>query len=510
MSGLGDLLQKAAGLGLAGVKGAAQIAGRGLGIAPAEQQTGMFGSPAQYQDAGLGDYAFSQNPIGNVLLRAQNAIGSSEGRGMGAASGGLSQQRAAGNEQRLKAFQQGTELLTQFDAIRDRASPEDYERIDGLLRKRFAEVAGGKSGEADEFYDTFMSGRSGHTAALLQMAQNDPGAQQIIASGGGMGDLRKYFTSPEKLKEALDLADQKALPEIRTRIQEALTSSDPALREKIEKVRQPGGGLTLEGVLQAAPDLLGAAQRATAYRHDSELTDLNLTATPEILKRREAGSNSDLRRQEDAAKEHQKHLDDMELQALRNKGLADRPAKPKAPGRIMQYQWQAARYANRMKSADAVFEKLLGQGYDRTSIRAGAESMLPNAARSSERQQQDQAERDFVNAVLRDESGAVISQGEFDSARKQYFPVIGDSLDTVKQKAANRQRVIDNMRTEAGDAWDRMQSGQPPAEEPPAPAAPGLGQVKMRFTDAAGKSVDKMVPAADIAKWETAGGVRVP
>lgn len=310
MSGLGDILQKAAGLGLAGAQGLGQVAQRGLGLA-APPAPGMFGAPAQGQDAGLSDYDFSQNPLGNLLMRAQNAIAGSQGQS--SVSGQLRQQRTAGNDQRLKAFAQGTELLQQFDAIRDKASPADYERIDGLLKKRFAEVAGGKAGEADEFYDTFMMGRAGHTAGLLELAKNDPGAQQIIAAGGGMGELRKYFTSPEKLKEAIDLYDQKTLPEIRTRILEAKGSTDPSARERLDALLQPGGGLTLEGIQQAFPDLLSAQQWAAAHRHDSELTDLNLTATPEILKRREAGMNSDLRRKEETEKLSQMQRNAIEL-----------------------------------------------------------------------------------------------------------------------------------------------------------------------------------------------------
>lgn len=56
-------------------------------------------------------------------------------------------------------------------------------------------------------------------------------------------------------------------------------------------------------------------------------------------------------------------------------------------------------------------------------------------------QQYEQAKRNFVNAVLRRESGAVISDEEFSNAEKQYFPAPGDAKETIDQKRANRELV---------------------------------------------------------------------
>lgn len=63
-----------------------------------------------------------------------------------------------------------------------------------------------------------------------------------------------------------------------------------------------------------------------------------------------------------------------------------------------------------------------------------------------------QAQRDFVNAVLRKESGASISSSEFDQARKQYFPQPGDTPETIKQKRDNRAIAIKGIETAAGPA----------------------------------------------------------
>jgi hypothetical protein len=58
-------------------------------------------------------------------------------------------------------------------------------------------------------------------------------------------------------------------------------------------------------------------------------------------------------------------------------------------------------------------------------------------------QQITQAQRDFINAVLRRESGAAISPQEFDNAALQYFPQPGDDPDTVSQKLANQRTQLE-------------------------------------------------------------------
>lgn len=46
----------------------------------------------------------------------------------------------------------------------------------------------------------------------------------------------------------------------------------------------------------------------------------------------------------------------------------------------------------------------------------------PNWMKTDDRQVFEQSKRNFVNSVLRNESGAVISDTEFANADKQYFP----------------------------------------------------------------------------------------
>lgn len=107
-------------------------------------------------------------------------------------------------------------------------------------------------------------------------------------------------------------------------------------------------------------------------------------------------------------------------------------------------QSNALLFGSRMKTADKVLEQLSSEGTT-TSIPG---SRLPiigsgiTALSSDNRQMLDQAKRDFMTAVLRRESGAAISDGEFGTADKQYFPQPGDGPRVIAQKAANRKLAI--------------------------------------------------------------------
>lgn len=113
-------------------------------------------------------------------------------------------------------------------------------------------------------------------------------------------------------------------------------------------------------------------------------------------------------------------------------------------------QTQIQGYADRTLQSESILSSL-GSKFASGSLGnvIASSGAFPNLLKSSDRQQYDQAQRDFVNAVLRRESGAAISQSEFDSASKQYFPQPGDAPATIAQKAANRQTVINNLYQQA-------------------------------------------------------------
>lgn len=84
-----------------------------------------------------------------------------------------------------------------------------------------------------------------------------------------------------------------------------------------------------------------------------------------------------------------------------------------------------------------------------------------NFALNPQQQKFFQAERNFINAVLRRESGAVISPDEFSNARKQYIPQPGDSDGVLEQKRRNRETVLRSLSRDAGPSY------QPVIDLPP-------------------------------------------
>lgn len=90
--------------------------------------------------------------------------------------------------------------------------------------------------------------------------------------------------------------------------------------------------------------------------------------------------------------------------------------------------------------------------------KANAPFGIGNYLATPDYQRFDQAQRNFVNAVLRKESGAVISESEFDNAAKQYFPQPGDGPEKLALKAQNRATAINAMKRTAAAALS--QGGQ--------------------------------------------------
>jgi|GEM_PF-6249812 len=125
---------------------------------------------------------------------------------------------------------------------------------------------------------------------------------------------------------------------------------------------------------------------------------------------------------------------------------------PKIDKPLTESQANANLFGTRMQQADKLINGLISKGVTTPSlIKQGVEGIplignslgrSANFIASPVQQQMEQAQRDFLNAVLRKESGAAISAGEFDSGAKQYFPQPGDSKEVIAQKAQNRQLAI--------------------------------------------------------------------
>lgn len=133
---------------------------------------------------------------------------------------------------------------------------------------------------------------------------------------------------------------------------------------------------------------------------------------------------------------------------------------------MTESQGKAAGMLHRADAANNILNGLEEQGaMNRGIIKQGVEkvplvgeglamgvNMLPSSmgGPSPKQQQVEQARRDFVNAALRVESGAAISNSEFQNAEKQYFPMPGDSKEVLAQKRKNRETELEALRLQAG------------------------------------------------------------
>jgi hypothetical protein len=125
-------------------------------------------------------------------------------------------------------------------------------------------------------------------------------------------------------------------------------------------------------------------------------------------------------------------------------GMTGAPNNPYLPaGQMNESQSKDALYANRMLASEKVLRTVEESGTSWVERAKGAISDKTGYnLRGDDFQKFDQAKRDFINATLRRESGAVISPSEFDNADKQYFPVPGDTKELLAQKRANRAEAI--------------------------------------------------------------------
>lgn len=122
-------------------------------------------------------------------------------------------------------------------------------------------------------------------------------------------------------------------------------------------------------------------------------------------------------------------------------------------------QSQAGTFASRMEQAENFFGK-----EDLKVFSSFTGGLIPERMKSAERKQFEQAEKNFITAVLRRESGAAISAEEFKDARQVYIPQVGDDAETLAQKALARRTVFQGMVNESVGAYEQLGGTVQPAQ----------------------------------------------
>jgi hypothetical protein len=133
-------------------------------------------------------------------------------------------------------------------------------------------------------------------------------------------------------------------------------------------------------------------------------------------------------------------------------GTTREQAKGKSPAK--ESQQVTANYASRIKQSNDQLNGIEDQFADQWALTNWAADKMWNSLKSNDRQAMDQSKRNFINAVLRRESGAVITDPEFANANQQYFVQPGDGKKVIEQKRQNRNLVQRNFIKASGNAYE--------------------------------------------------------
>ena len=124
-----------------------------------------------------------------------------------------------------------------------------------------------------------------------------------------------------------------------------------------------------------------------------------------------------------------------------------------------QNQNTNATFGSRMLYNEGIIRNVYAEGYkltieDLTRISAMNRLGLGTLGVDPLARQYHVAAQNWVAAQLRNESGAAIAPNEYADALLQYFPVVGDDLDTLDQKRALREASVRGMINSSGGAFE--------------------------------------------------------
>lgn len=117
---------------------------------------------------------------------------------------------------------------------------------------------------------------------------------------------------------------------------------------------------------------------------------------------------------------------------------------------LTEFQGKSVTFGTRAAQAHNILNSLEDTTDPLAVVTNQKGGILTNWMMPANVQRVDQAQRDFINANLRQESGATIQAPEFENARRQYFPQPGDTPEVIAQKRMNRELVIKGFAKQAG------------------------------------------------------------
>lgn len=156
---------------------------------------------------------------------------------------------------------------------------------------------------------------------------------------------------------------------------------------------------------------------------------------------------------------------EMATEALRSPNVGDRELakyvlkelEDKKPKALTENQTKMADYADRMIQSERVIDSLAG--FDPTNFDQSFLSKLGlvgNYTNTKEWKQYEQAARQSLAAILRRDTGAAVTQQEFDLYFPMFYPQPNDPLEVIMQKTNQRKRIAEGLRLGSGGAYEQM------------------------------------------------------
>ena len=307
----------------------------------------------------------------------------------------------------------------------NKAGPKPIPNNGQMKKSLEAEIFGGASA-----MDGQPTGRNMNQPSAIQMQK----MQQQQGSGGLMGFLRdprtrETFASLDR-SGMLGGVQQRAAADV-----ERQQQGEDRNRTADWLASQPNGGLFAEAIRAGMP----AAQAYDAYR--KSLNGDYVVVGKTLVDRKtgkvvfQAPSTATITRKNPVTGEFE-YISGIDPSQL--------DLKESESGAVI--------YSGRMRQAENDLRLVEREGTDfMQKIYSNAPFNLGNYMTSTEFKSYDQARKNFINAVLRRESGAAIAESEFDNANSQYFPQPGDPQEIIDQKRRNRELAITLMEAGAGE-----------------------------------------------------------
>jgi len=317
-------------------------------------------------------------------------------------------------------------------------------------------------------------GQAGQPRPRLGQIVSQVGPQAMQAYQGSFDETLKSILTAQQLQEA----QRKRARE--TAIQKAMGL--PTTREQIEALRGLGAYSEIGGIASAEKALRqsGILRQPGEAAMENPFSIYAQSQVPGVAKlgkqyqkAYESGSIDDekatarlgeLARMEESAFARQESAEDRRL--ARDLAQSERETK-RLEG--TEGQKLAAGFAQRMVFSNATIEELekTGEGLpgpglptEGTSLAGGVPFIggyLQRKVMTPEQQRYKQAADNWIRANLRKESGAVIGADEMQAEYETYFPMPGDSQDTIDLKAQARKITTDAMIKNAGPVFSMPQ-----------------------------------------------------